>query len=73
MSETRVTQKYMTFIFFVPINGIDFLRRFGECWRCRVVDDIGVTLDLTAIKSLRAATAYLRADFSALGSIVAGA
>jgi hypothetical protein len=72
MSETR-PKKYMAFIFFGPMNGIDFLCRFGECWRCRVVDDIGVTLDLTAIKSLRAATAYLRSDFWALGSIVAGA
>jgi hypothetical protein len=49
----------MVFIFFETMNGIDFLRRFGECWWCRVVDDIGVTLDLTAIKGLQAATAYL--------------
>jgi hypothetical protein len=49
MSETRPTKKYMTFIFITPMNGIDFLRRFGECCCCWVVDDIGAMLDLTAI------------------------
>jgi hypothetical protein len=40
------------------MNDIDFLRQFGECWCCWVVDDIGATLDLTAIKGLQAAIAY---------------
>jgi hypothetical protein len=48
----------MYFIFLLPMNGIDFLRRFGECWRCWVVDDIGATLDLTAIKRFQAVTTY---------------
>jgi hypothetical protein len=42
-------QKYMTFIFITAMNGIDFLRRFGECCCCWVVDDIGAMLGLTTI------------------------
>jgi hypothetical protein len=41
---TTRTRKYITFIFLSLINGIDFLRRFGECCDCWVVDDIGATL-----------------------------
>jgi hypothetical protein len=39
----------ITFIFLWPINDIDFLRRFGECWQRWVVSDIKATIGLTVI------------------------
>jgi hypothetical protein len=42
----------MSFIFISRVNGIDFIRRIGECCSCWVVGDIGATLDLTAIDDL---------------------
>jgi hypothetical protein len=68
MLETRPTKKYMSFIFIWPLNGIDFIRRFGECWWCRVVDDIGAAIDVTAIRGFFAGGDRLPcvAGFSAL-------
>jgi hypothetical protein len=53
-TEIASTSKYITFIFLDPLNGIDFIRRFGECCSCWVVDDIGATFDLTAINDFLA-------------------
>jgi hypothetical protein len=39
----------MIFIFLVPVNGIDFLRRYGEGSHRRVVCDIGAAIDITTM------------------------
>jgi hypothetical protein len=48
------TDSTITFIFFVPANSIDFIRRYGECWSRWVVDDIGTTIDFGTVKDLSA-------------------
>jgi hypothetical protein len=48
--------KNITFIFLLTMNGIDFLRRFGECFTRWVVGDIGAALDLTAIMAFSRVT-----------------
>jgi len=49
-----IRPKTITFIFLLPTNGIDFLRRFGECWQRWVVSDIEATIGLTGIDGFSA-------------------
>ena len=52
--------KYISFISIGSINGIDFIRRIGECYTCWVVGDIGAALELKAIEEVFARHRHLR-------------
>jgi hypothetical protein len=52
--------KYISFISTGSINGIDFIRRIGECYTCWVVGDIGAALELKAIEEVFARHRHLR-------------
>ena len=52
----------ITYIFLGLLNDIDFLRRYGECSRCWVVDGIGATIDIKTVNDSFADVASAIAD-----------
>ena len=52
----------IAYIFLGPLNDIDFLRRYGECSCCWVVDGIGATIDIKTVNDSFADVASAIAD-----------